>query len=110
MPARLLGQAASVPPRNLASKSQRWIVAQSVSIVMVAPLLRDQHHASPDQRGEIVRDVDLAARILQARRHPDHDAAPFQYLAQQHRAGVTRRPVGAAFDAKRAVERRDDSL
>jgi len=35
-----------------------------------------------------MRDVDLAARILQARRHPSHDAAPFQYFAQQHRAGV----------------------
>jgi len=45
---------------------------------MVAPPLRDQQQAGADQRGEIMRDVDLAARILQARRHPSHDAAPFQ--------------------------------
>ncbi len=60
MPARLPGQAASVPPRNLASKSQRWIVAQRIRIVMVAPPLRDQQQAGADQRGEIMRNVDLA--------------------------------------------------
>jgi hypothetical protein len=38
-------------------------------------------------------------RILQERRHPSHDAAPFKYLAQQHRAGVASQPAGAAFDA-----------
>jgi hypothetical protein len=67
---------------------------------MVAPALRGQEHAGADQRGEVVGDINLAARILQPRRHPGHDAAPFQDLPQQHCAGVASQPVGAAFDAK----------
>ncbi len=58
----------------------------TIRIVVVAPARRGQQHAGADQRGEIMRDVHLAARILQARRHPGHDAAPFQDLPQQHRA------------------------
>jgi hypothetical protein len=40
----------------LASKPQRWIVAQRIRIVMVAPPLRDEQQAGADQRGEIMRE------------------------------------------------------
>jgi len=55
-----------------------------------------------------MRDVHLTATTIQARRHPTHDAASFQDLSQHHRAGVACKPVGAALDAHRAVERRDE--
>jgi hypothetical protein len=85
----------------LASKSQRWIVAQRIRIVMVAPPLRDQQQAGADQRGEIMRDVDLAQADPAGApsSKPRCRSVPVS-RAQQHRAGVASQPVGAAFDAK----------
>jgi len=72
----------------------------TVGIVMIAPAPgRQQDHSKTggaDQRSEIMRDVLLAARILQARRHPAHDAAAFENTAQHHRAGVTGQTIGPA--------------
>ena len=39
-----------------------------------------------------MRDVLLAARILQVRDDPRHDTAAFQDLAQHHRGGVASQP------------------
>ena len=96
--------------RGTGRQPERRVVAQRVCVVMVAPALRGQQHAGADQRGEIVGDVDLAARILQPRHHPRHDAAAFQNLAQHHRAGVASEPIGPAYDPKRAVETGRDRL
>ncbi len=85
-------------------------MAQRVGIVVVTPALRRQQHGGPDQRGEVVCDVGLAARILQPRGHPGDDAAPFQHFPEQHRTRVAGEPIGAAFHAQSAVEPGRDRL
>jgi hypothetical protein len=60
------------------------IVPEHVGVVMVAPALGGEQDARPDERGEVMDDVLLAARITELRSHPPHDAAPLQDLAQHH--------------------------
>jgi len=83
-------------------------VAQRIGIVMVAPTLRRQQHAGANERGEVMRDVDLAARIRQAGGHPTDDAALHDDLPQEHRIGIAGESVDAAFDPQRAVETHRD--
>ena len=83
-------------------------MSQLIRIVMVAPPLRDQQQAGADQRGEVVRDVDLAARIRQAGGHAADDAALLDDLPQEHRTGIAGEHVNATFDAQRAVETHRD--
>jgi len=83
-------------------------VAQLIRIVMVAPPLRDQKQAGADQRGEIMRDVDLAARIRKAGGHPTDDDALLDDLPQERRTGIAGQSVDATFDAQRAVETHRD--
>jgi hypothetical protein len=87
---------------------ERRIVAQLIRIVMVAPPLRNQQQAGADQRGEIMRNVDLTARIRKASGHPTDDAALFDDLPQEHRTGIAGQSVDATFDAQRAVETHRD--
>jgi len=64
--------------RGTGRQPKRRVVAQRVGIVVVTPALRGQKNASADQRGEVMRHVLLAARILQARGHLRRDATAFQ--------------------------------
>jgi hypothetical protein len=54
--------------------------------------------------------IDLAARIVQTRRHPRHDAAAFQHLAQEDRPKIAGQAVRPAFDPQRPIETLNDWL
>ena len=48
------------PAAELVARAAHRIVAQRIGIVMVAPTLRRQQHTRANERGEVMRDVDLA--------------------------------------------------
>jgi hypothetical protein len=73
------------------------IVAQRIRIVVVPPTLCRQQNRSADQGGEIMGDIDLAARIVQTRRHPRHYAAAFQHFAQEDLARIACQAVRPAL-------------
>ena len=83
-------------------------MAQRIGIIVVAPTLRRQQHTRANERGEVMRNVDLAARIGPAGSHPSDDAALLDDLPQEHRTGITGELVDAAFDPQRAVETHRD--
>ncbi len=58
-------------------------MAQRVGIVVVPPALCRQKHASADQRGEVVGNVHLTARVFQAGSHLAKDPAALEYLSAQ---------------------------
>jgi len=96
------------PAAELVARAARRIVAQRIRIIVVAPALRRQQHAAANKRGEVMRDVDLAARICQAGGHPADDATLLDDLTQEHRTGIASQSVNASFDAQRAVETHRD--
>ena len=105
---RLRRQAAAVCERRQTRRGtgrqpERRVVAQAVRIVMIAPALRDQQYAGADQRGEVMRDVLLAARVVQAGGHPAHDPTALEDLPQHHRTGVAGQTTGPAFNPKLPV-------
>jgi len=79
-------------------------MAQRIRIVVVPPALRRQQDRGPQERGEVVGDVPLAARVLQAGGHPAKDTAALEYLSQHHRTRVAGQPIAPALDPKRPVE------
>jgi len=96
------------PAAELVARAARRIVAQRTGISVVAPALRRQQHTRANKRGDIMRGVDLAARIRQAGSHPTNDAALLDDLPQEHRTGIAGQSVDATFDAQRAVETHRD--
>jgi len=96
------------PAAELVARAARRIVAQRIGIIVVAPTLRHQQPGRANERGEVMRDVDLAARIRQAGGHPADDAALRDDLPQEHRTGIASQSVNATFDAQRAVETHRD--
>jgi hypothetical protein len=96
------------PAAELVARAARRIVAQRTGIIVVAPTLRHQQPGRANKRGEVMRDIDLTARIRQAGSHPTNDAALLDNLAQEHRTGIASLSVNATFDAQRAVETHRD--
>jgi hypothetical protein len=92
------------PAAELVDRAARRIVAQRTGISVVAPTLRHQQPGRANKRGEVMRDIDLTAWIVQAGGHPADDATLLDNLAQEHRTGIAGQSVNAAFDAQRAVE------
>jgi hypothetical protein len=60
------------------------IVPERISVVVVAPALRGEQNARPDQRGEVMDDILPPPRIGQLRDHLLDDAAPLEDLTQHH--------------------------
>jgi len=86
------------------ARAERRIEAQRIGIIVAAPTLRRQQPGRAHKRGEVMRDVDLAASIRQAEGHPTDDAALLDDLSQGHRIRIAGLSVDAAFDAQTAVE------
>jgi len=77
---------------------------QRVGIVVVPPALCGQQHSGAEELGEVVGDVTLAARVLQAAGHPAKDTAALECLSQHHRTRIAGQPIGPALDPKRTIE------
>lgn len=85
-------------------------MAQRILIVMVAPALCRQQDRGPDERGEVMGDVHLAARIFQEGGHPAKDTAALEYLSQHNRTRIADQPISPALDPKQTIETGRDRL
>ena len=95
---------------SISSRVHPLLERSYIPKILFAAAVDGQQQAGARQRGEIVRQLNHAAGVVQLRGHPRPNPAALQDLAQLHRPWVADQSVGLSFDPKRPVVTMSDKL